>query len=157
MSQTLKLTSVDNQSFEVQREVMKMSEYVTNMLEDIEDGEACPTVPVNTVRGEILSKVLEYCKYHTEAEGEGEGKKSDVDIKAWDVEFVKVDQSTLFELILAANYMNIKSLLDLACLSVANMIKGKSPDEIRKTFGIKNDFSPEEEAEVRKENQWAFE
>lgn len=55
-----------------------------------------------------------------------------MDIKAWDVEFVKVDQSTLFELILAANYMNIKSLLDLACLSVANMIKGKSPDEIRK-------------------------
>lgn len=28
--------------------------------------------------------------------------------------------------------------------------------EIRKHFGIKNDFTPEEEEEVRRENQWAF-
>jgi hypothetical protein len=34
---------------------------------------------------------------------------------------------------------------------------GKTPEEIRKTFNIKNDFTPEEEEEVRKENQWAFE
>ncbi|KAI4366294.1 hypothetical protein MLD38_022186 [Melastoma candidum] len=29
--------------------------------------------------------------------------------------FVKVDQATLFDLILAANYFNIKGLLDLTC------------------------------------------
>ena len=32
---------------------------------------------------------------------------------------------------------------------VANMIKGKTPDEIRKTFNIKNDFTPAEEEQVR--------
>ncbi|CBI19917.3 unnamed protein product, partial [Vitis vinifera] len=57
----------------------------------------------------------------------------------------------------AANYLNIKSLLDLTCQTVADMIKGKTPEEIRKTFNIKNDFTPEEEEEVRRENQWAFE
>ena len=41
--------------------------------------------------------------------------------------------------------------------SLADMIKGKTPEEIRKTFNIKNDFTPEEEEEVRRENQWAFE
>jgi S-phase kinase-associated protein 1 len=46
------------------------------------------------------------------------------------------------------------------------MIKGKSPEEIRKTFNITNDFtypfphipthdSPEEEAQIKKENEWA--
>ncbi|KAK0575304.1 hypothetical protein LWI29_037009 [Acer saccharum] len=49
------------------------------------------------------------------------------------------------------------SLLDLTCQTVADMIKGKTPEEIRKTFNIKNDFTPEEEEEVRRENQWAFE
>ena len=57
----------------------------------------------------------------------------------------------------AANYLNIKNLLDLTCQTVADMIKGKTPEEIRTTFNIKNDFSPEEEEEVRRENQWAFE
>jgi Skp1 family, dimerisation domain len=35
------------------------------------------------------------------------------------------------------------------------MIKGKSPEEIRRTFNIKNDFTPEEEDQIRRENEWA--
>ena len=69
----------------------------------------------------------------------------------------QVDQGTLFELILAANYLDIRSLLDVTCKTVANMIKGKTPDEIRKTFNIKNDFTPAEEEQVRKENTWCEE
>ena len=76
-------------------------------------------------------------------------------VSEFDAEFVaKLDQATLFELILAANYMDIKSLLDLTCAKVASMIKNKSPEEIRKTFGIVNDFTPEEEASWREEKNW---
>jgi S-phase kinase-associated protein 1 len=57
----------------------------------------------------------------------------------------------------AANYLDIKALLDLTCQTVADMMKGKTPDQIRATFNIKNDYTPEEEEEVRRENQWAFE
>lgn len=57
----------------------------------------------------------------------------------------------------AANYLDIKPLLDVGCKTVANMIKGKSPEEIRKTFNIQNDFSPEEEDQIRRENEWAEE
>jgi len=57
----------------------------------------------------------------------------------------------------AANYLDIKGLLDLTCQSVADMIKSKSVEEIRKIFNIKNDFTPEEEEAIRKENEWAFE
>lgn len=32
------------------------------------------------------------------------------------------------------------------------MIKGKSAEEIRRTFNITNDFTPEEEAQIKKEN-----
>ena len=66
-----------------------------------------------------------------------------------------VDQEMLFEIILAANYLDIKALLDVGCKTVANLIKGKSPDDIRKTFNIQNDFSEQEEAQIRAENEWA--
>ena len=56
----------------------------------------------------------------------------------------------------AANFLNIKSLLDLVCQTVADMIKNKSPQQIREIFNIKNDFSPEEEEAIRKDNEWAF-
>lgn len=42
------------------------------------------------------------------------------------------------------------------CKTVANMIKGKSVEEIRKTFNIVNDFTPEEEEQIRKENGECF-
>merc|ERR1712072_1414082 len=62
-----------------------------------------------------------------------------------------------FDMILAANYLDIKDLLELTCEKVASMIKGKTPEEIRKVFNTQNDFTPAEEDEIRKENQWAFE
>jgi S-phase kinase-associated protein 1 len=78
-------------------------------------------------------------------------------VQEWYATFVGVDQEVLFELILAANYMDIKPLLDLTCATVASMIKGKTPEEIRKHFNIVNDFTPAEEAQVREENKWCEE
>ena len=73
------------------------------------------------------------------------------------VEFVNEEQETLFNLMNVANDLNIKPLLDITCPKVASMIKGKTPEEIRKTFNIVNDFTPEEEAKVREENKWCEE
>lgn len=82
--------------------------------------------------------VVEYTQYHVKANTAKDGKPlSEEEVKTWDSNFVNVEQMTLFELILAANYLNIKSLLDLTCMTVAEMIKGKTPEEIRTTFNIK--------------------
>ncbi|KAA8528771.1 hypothetical protein F0562_036126 [Nyssa sinensis] len=149
------LKSSDGETFEVDEIVALESQTIKHM---IEDDCADNGIPLPNVTSKILSKVIEYCKKHVEApKSEDRSTGVDDDLKAFDAEFVKVDQGTLFDLILAANYLNIKSLLDLTCQTVADMIKGKTPEEIRKTFNIKNDFSPEEEEEVRRENQWAFE
>ncbi|KAI5010135.1 hypothetical protein ZWY2020_012272 [Hordeum vulgare] len=123
------LKSSDGEEFIVDKTVAMESQTLRHM---IEDDCADNAIPLPNVNSKILSK-------------------------SWDAEFIKVDQATLYDLILAANYLDIKGLLDLTCQTVADMIKGKTPEEIRKTFSIENDFTPEEEAEIRKENQWAFE
>ncbi len=148
------LKSSDGESFEVEEVVAVQSQTIKHM---IEDDCASSVIPLPNVNSKILAKVIEFCKKHVDATKPEDDRAAADELKSWDADFVKVDQPTLFDLILAANYLDIKSLLDLTCQTVADMIKGKTPEEIRKTFNIKNDFTPEEEEEVRRENQWAFE
>ncbi|KAJ3023843.1 hypothetical protein HKX48_000531 [Thoreauomyces humboldtii] len=153
----VKLTSSDGQEVSVAKEIACQSVLIKNMLEDVGDSDDQP-IPLPNVSGPILAKVIEYATHHKDdppqpAEDEVKLRSSE-DIDEWDREFTNVDQGTLFELILAANYLDMKTLLDLGCKTVANMIKGKSVEEIRKTFNIQNDFTPEEEEQIRKENEW---
>jgi hypothetical protein len=64
-----------------------------------------------------------------------------------------LDNSSLFGAILAANALGFQTLLGATTTAVARMMAGKSPEEIRAMFDIKNDFTPEEEEAVRQENQ----
>ncbi|RZC64079.1 hypothetical protein C5167_025828, partial [Papaver somniferum] len=138
--------SSDGETFDVEESVALQSQTIKHM---IEDDCADNGIPLPNVTGKILAKVIQYCRKH---DGVADEKDQKDEVKNWDAEFVNVDQATLFDLILAANYLNIEELLDLTCQTVADMIKGKTPEEIRKTFNIKNDFTPEEEEELRREN-----
>lgn len=83
------------------------------------DVQEMAAIPMPNIRGDILEKVLAYVSYHTKNKETPEEEQ-----QKWDAEFVKVEQGTLFEMILAANYLDIKPMLDLTCKTVADMIKG---------------------------------
>ncbi|GMY05431.1 SKP1-like protein 1B [Fagus crenata] len=151
VKKNITLMSSDGKTFEVEESVAMESQTIKHM---IEDDCAQSVIPLPNVKSDTLALVIEYCKNHVHS---SESKSDSKALQTWDAEFIKVDQNILFDLILAANYLDIKGLLDLICKTVADMMKGKSVEEIRKMFNIKNDFTPEEEEEVRKENQWAFE
>lgn len=162
MMPNIKLQSSDGEIFEVEVEVARMSITLRTMLDDLgieeDDGEP---IPVQNVNSAILRKVIQWSTYHkndppTPEDDDSREKRTD-DISSWDADFLKVDQGTLFEIILAANYLDIKGLLDVTCKTVANMIRGKTPEEIRKTFNIKNDFTLQEEEQIRRENEWCEE
>jgi S-phase kinase-associated protein 1 len=158
-NETLKLKSSDNEIYQVPKKICMMSELIKTMAEGDKDAD---DIPLLNVKSTVLKKVVEYMRYHAENPPKDIEKPlkspnmAEV-VSQWDADFVDVDQELLFELILAANYMDIKPLLDLSCAKVASMIKGKNPEQIRKTFNIVNDFTPEEEAAVIAENKWAEE
>ena len=78
-------------------------------------------------------------------------------VDQWHADYINLEQEELFELVNAAHYLDIKSLLELTCAKLASMLKTKSVVEIREFFDLENDFSPEEEAQVMEENRWVEE
>ncbi len=156
----IKIQSSDGQVFDIKKDIISQSVTIKNMFEDMEQvgsDASIHIIPIPNVTGSILNKVIEYCTYHQDHPNPVSDDKRTDDITPWDSNFCNIDQTTLFELILAANYMDNKPLLELTCKTVANMIKGKTPEEIRKTFNIENDFTPEEEEEIKKQNEWCEE
>jgi len=74
----------------------------------MDEGEDEP-VPLPNVNAAILKKVIQWCTYHKDdppaAEDDENKEKRTDDICTWDVEFLKVDQGTLFELILVSRLL----------------------------------------------------
>jgi S-phase kinase-associated protein 1 len=138
------LMSNDGNSFEVSTSWATKLNTVKNVMDDV--GIDQP-IPVREVSGKTLEKVVSFLRYEDE-----KSTKEKVN------EFLaSMTQSDLFETILAANYLDYPTLLDATCSRVSDMIRGKTPAEIRTTFGIKNDFTPEEEQQVIQENEWVEE
>ena len=151
--------SKEGESFTVPIAVAKMSKLVEITIDGESDDET-QEIPLPNVKASILGKVIEYCTHYITVEPMTpittplKSPKIEEVVQQWYADFVKVDQTILFELVTSANFMDIKPLLDLTCFAVAVFIKGKSADEIRKIFNISNDFTPDEEAQVREENKW---
>ena len=151
--------SSDGEKIEISSKAAQRSVLVKGILEDYPDG---PEVPLNNVKSNILKKIKEYLDhYENEEPKEIERPLPSNNFKEcvneWDYNFVDMDLQLIFEIILGANYMDIKPLLELSSAKVASIIKGKNTEEIRKIFDINNDFTPEEEQQILEENKWCME
>ncbi|KAI9112969.1 hypothetical protein K1719_016083 [Acacia pycnantha] len=151
---TVTLISDDDDVFEISVNAAAQSNLIKNLLEDVG---VSGNVPINNVNSATLAKVTEYCTKHADREATVEDGGAEEELRKWDAEFLKVDSDMLLRIASAAHYLDIKSLYDLSCQAVADRIKGKTTEQIRQTFDLQNDFTPEEEEEIRKENEWAFE
>ncbi|KAI3847994.1 hypothetical protein MKX03_001106 [Papaver bracteatum] len=144
------LKSSDEQTFVIEETVALQSKTLEYMIAENETENY--VFPLPNVTGSILAKVIEYCTKHAEIE------TSDEDKKIWDAQFVDAgtDTKLLTDLTMAANFLNIMGLMDLALQTLADMIRRKTPEQIRQIFNIQ-DFTPEEDEQYRREKQWAFE
>jgi hypothetical protein len=58
-----------------------------------------------------------------------------------------MDDDLLFEVLLAADYLIIKDLIDVLCKNLARRIEGKTESDIRKEFNV-----PKPQSLLNKEN-----
>ena len=152
--------SKEGEVFSVSMPVASMSKLVETTIDPDDDDDNAQEVPLPNVKATVLSKVVEFCTHYqtteemTPIETPIRSSKTEEVVQQWYADFVKIDHVLLFELVTAANYLDIKPLLDLTCFAVAVLIKGKSAEDMRKIFNISSDFGPEDEAAVEEENKW---
>ncbi|XP_027332052.1 cullin-1-like isoform X2 [Abrus precatorius] len=145
-SKKINLISSNGDVFEVDYALALMSKTIKDVIEThpTDDTDSI-SIPVSRVSSKMLAMVIEYCKKHTEVSNSNYDEHiSNIDINDWDAEFLDVNHQAIFDLILASNYFNIKSLLDLTTNKIGDIMKCKTAEEIRNIFNIKHDFTPEE-------------
>jgi len=151
LADLVNLVACDGNVVTVERNVACMMGFIKTILE-ISASSDTDVIPV-MITSQELTKIVEYCRFHAEADRPDSGISED-DVRSWDEEYIKMDRESLFQLILSVNYMDVRELLDLACKTVSSMLRGKTPEEIRQEFEIRNDLTPQEEEQIRRENGW---
>ena len=53
-------------------------------------------------------------------------------VNEWDFNFMNKDTKIIFDIINISNFLDIKPLLNLSCMKIANIVKKKSLDELSK-------------------------
>ncbi|CAK5074703.1 unnamed protein product [Meloidogyne enterolobii] len=116
---------------------------------DLEEFEFKVNVETN-----IFSKVVEWMGEHigkpdpTIEDDPATRQRKALTFSEYETDFFKVGVEEIANLIKAANYLDIKSL------AMANFIGNKTPEEIRELFGLEDDLTEDEKADIRRRNMW---
>ena len=110
------------------------------MVKDIDPGDQVD-IPLSGFPKEALDKAVEYMEKMAAFKADG---TSDEDKKQWVSEYKKSMEAQeklplLFQTMTAANFMNVKTLLDELCKFVAEMIAQRTPNEILDYFNIQDE------------------
>lgn len=116
-------------------EIWSQSETIMEMVKDTDPGD---TIPLASVGKDALDKTVEYMEQMAKFKADG---TSEEDKQAWIDTYKKAlepqDQlPLLFQTMTAANFMNVKTLLDELCKFVAEMVAQRTPNEILDYFNI---------------------
>merc|ERR1719471_296578 len=145
------------QSFPISRKAAELSKFVTTILEG--DSEAT-TIEVRQVPAQTMERVIEYLQHHNGEEPQAlpcpvrSIHMAQIVSDKWDATWIDaMDKKSIFEVILAANYMDIKSLLHLGCAKIATLIKQLDQKEINRIIEEEEKYRREHAHEEAKEEK----
>lgn len=163
---------IQEDCLEISHDIVKQIKVVKKMVDDFASetlSEEPIPIPSEELTLSDFKKIVEFCDQHKDLDPEIFAKDDDNDnydiddddgkfeikLSEWDNNFFGgLEKHELFRIMNASNYLEIKVLLEFGCKYVAEHIKGKSVEELREYFEQENDFTPEEEEELRKQHAW---
>uniref|UniRef100_I1QA24 SKP1-like protein n=1 Tax=Oryza glaberrima TaxID=4538 RepID=I1QA24_ORYGL len=118
----------------------------------------------------IFPKIKEYCTKHAKVDDKGNPTVStntgaaaasssstdDEDLKNWDKELVNMEVKPLHDLLLVAHLLDIKGLFDITCRKVADMLKGKTSEEMRRSSTSATTSPRKKTRQSKEQNPWVF-
>jgi hypothetical protein len=108
----MNVITADGHYMNIPQDLVNESAFLMSMNDCCEPG----LIPLTTVKRETLEKLIYY--------------NSNKDV------IMNETQEMLFQLVMAADFLQMDVLLDRGCRTVADYLKGKSPKEIRSILGI---------------------
>jgi S-phase kinase-associated protein 1 len=156
-SDQVKLQSKEGQILTISKKAAELSVLIKNNLIDFSIEQA---IPLDEVNEKILELIIRYLNHYngvapTEIEKPLKSNNMKDVVDEFSAGFInELELNDLIDLTVAANFMEIQTLLDLCTAKIASMCKDKSEEEIFKTFGITDQFTEEERAKVKEENLW---
>ena len=140
----LELQTIDGMKIKVDGRIINMSRVLKDAVEAEDDEDECPLVPCFEIHSDQLKLIIQYCEYfdfkHKSTKipipiPEGEMKAWIKD--EWELAFFKkLDVENLSKLLTASNYLNISSLFETCCATMAWHYKGQNFQKIRGQLGI---------------------
>ena len=159
-SETVKLQCSEDEVISVNKAHAEHSTLIKGLIDDGGAEDPDTPLPIPQVTASVMNKCMDFVALMGVVGAEPEIEQplpsndlaQHVDQRYAEYITKDVDQALLFDIVLAANYLDIKPLLKLGSAKIASLIKGKSIEEIRQFFQMDNDFTPEEEQRIREEN-----
>eukprot|EP00406_Dinophysis_acuminata_P030502 CAMPEP_0179377172 /NCGR_PEP_ID=MMETSP0797-20121207/88695_1 /TAXON_ID=47934 /ORGANISM="Dinophysis acuminata, Strain DAEP01" /LENGTH=706 /DNA_ID=CAMNT_0021093229 /DNA_START=81 /DNA_END=2198 /DNA_ORIENTATION=- len=150
LGKTFTIGASDGESYTLDAAAVCASARIKDMILASEGSDTF-ALPLNKA---VLGKVVEFLKYHadtpfvapkTPLESEN---LAECGVLKWDVAFINVDKDALFDLMHAAKWLDIPSLMFLTGAKASIMVKDKTADKLRKDFGFTNDLPSGEEEDL---------
>ena len=172
----LTFVSNDDKVFKASWETACQSITLRNMLNDLgieylHEGtdEIKESIPLLGVNAKCLKKILEWCKLHqgdpdVQLEDEIDNMilddREDEDLPEltdWEIEFTNLPLNELFDLLNAANYLNVPGLVILFSKGLARIFYIKNMKEIQDDLGLKDPkWTAEQLQQFEEEEAWVY-
>ena len=151
----IKIKTNDGKEVDLSSKAALRSGLLKGMMDDYQDA---TEFSLNNVDGDTLVRVKDYLTHYQNEEPkiiEKPLKSNDFKDLAneWDYKFLDLNDNDILAIIKAANFMDIKPLLELVSVKITCKLRGTTTQSIRKDFNI-DSFNKEEEEQIIKDKEY---